>query len=280
MMLHALLLCVENESVNHLFFGCVVARKAWEEISLAEGFDIDRDIESIARCWLCNKKFGIVNMSASTVRWSIWKVRNFGLFSGCCLVRDEDVVAKIDADTEMLVPRVQWLASDKAIAALERVMTKPEAIEVGTLVFYIGRQPFLPHMFFLLPPFSLPPLPPISFYLTSPIPNTNQHHVLVPGSHGVCMPSPLRLISLHCRDLYQDIHVPGFMHCWSLFYTCSCGVLYMCMSNVMMLLYVMSYILRVYVHIRNYIWLGIAFSIFAYDTLWLLVKGGERIFER
>jgi hypothetical protein len=47
---HARLLCVENESVNHLFFGCVVARKAWEEISLAEGFDIDRDIESIARC--------------------------------------------------------------------------------------------------------------------------------------------------------------------------------------------------------------------------------------
>jgi hypothetical protein len=61
--------------------------------------------------------------------------------------------------------------------------------------------------------------------------------------------------------------VLGFRHCWSLFYACSCGVIYMCVSNVMVLLCGMSYILRVYVHIHNYIWLGIAFSIFAYDTL-------------
>jgi hypothetical protein len=39
------------------------------------------------------------------------------------------------------------------------------------------------------------------------------------------------------------------------------------MCNVVVLLCGTSYILRVYVHIRNYIWLGIAFSIFAYDTL-------------
>jgi hypothetical protein len=67
--------------------------------------------------------------------------------------------------------------------------------------------------------------------------------------------------------LYQDTHVLGFRHCWSLFYAFSCGVIYMCMSNVMVLICGTSYILRVYVHIRNYIWLGIAFSIFAYDTL-------------
>jgi hypothetical protein len=41
----------------------------------------------------------------------------------------------------------------------------------------------------------------------------------------------------------------------------------MCMSNVMVLLCGISYILSVYVHIRNYIWLGTTFSIFAYDTL-------------
>jgi hypothetical protein len=37
--------------------------------------------------------------------------------------------------------------------------------------------------------------------------------------------------------------------------------------DIMVLLCGMSYIVRVYVRIRNYIWLGIAFSIFAYDTL-------------
>jgi hypothetical protein len=35
----------------------------------------------------------------------------------------------------------------------------------------------------------------------------------------------------------------------------------------MVLLCGTSYILRVYVHIRNYIWFGIAFPIFVYDTL-------------
>jgi hypothetical protein len=44
-----------------------------------------------------------------------------------------------------------------------------------------------------------------------------------------------------------------------LFYACFCGVMHMCMSNVMVLLCGTSYIVRVYVRIRNYIWLGITF---------------------
>jgi hypothetical protein len=59
----------------------------------------------------------------------------------------------------------------------------------------------------------------------------------------------------------------GFRHCWSLFYAYSCGVIYMRMSNAMVLLCGTCYTLRVYIHIRNYICLGIAFSIFAYDML-------------
>jgi hypothetical protein len=35
--------------------------------------------------------------------------------------------------------------------------------------------------------------------------------------------------------------------------------MHMCVSNVMVLLYGTSYIVRVYVRIRNYIWLGITF---------------------
>jgi hypothetical protein len=76
------------------------------------------------------------------------------------------------------------------------------------------------------------------------------------------MPPPPQLILLHCRDLDEDIDVPGFTHCWSLFYACSCGVMHMCMSNVMVLLCATSYIFRVYVRIRNYIRLGITFLFF------------------
>jgi hypothetical protein len=53
--------------------------------------------------------------------------------------------------------------------------------------------------------------------------------------------------------------VLGFKHCLCLFYACFCGVMHMCVSNVMVLLYGTSYIVRVYVRIRNYIRLGITF---------------------
>jgi hypothetical protein len=40
------------------------------------GFSIVNNFESMARCWLCNKKYGIVNVISSAVRWGIWKLRN------------------------------------------------------------------------------------------------------------------------------------------------------------------------------------------------------------
>jgi hypothetical protein len=74
------------------------------------------------------------------------------------------------------------------------------------------------------------------------------------------MPSPApRLISLHCHCLDEDIHVLGFRHCWSVYYACSCGVIHMCMSNVMVLLCATVHIVKVYVCIHNYIWLGFRF---------------------
>jgi hypothetical protein len=82
---------------------------------------------------------------------------------------------------------------------------------------------------------------------------------LVPGSHGVSMPPHPRLISLHCHCLDEDIHVLGFRHSWSLYYACSCGVIHMCMSNVIVLLCATVWIVRVYVCIRSYIWLEITF---------------------
>jgi hypothetical protein len=57
----------EKESVAHLFFECVVARKAWEEVSTIIGFEIGSDFESAASCWLCNKKIGVVNVITSVM---------------------------------------------------------------------------------------------------------------------------------------------------------------------------------------------------------------------
>jgi hypothetical protein len=67
---------VQSESVHHLFFDCLVARQTWVVISEAIGFQIGQDFESVAKRWLCNKKFGLVNMISSAVCWSLWKVQN------------------------------------------------------------------------------------------------------------------------------------------------------------------------------------------------------------
>jgi hypothetical protein len=61
------LFCGEEESVRHLFFECVVIRQIWELILEVVGFPTGSNFESIAKCWLCNVKFGIVNMVTSAV---------------------------------------------------------------------------------------------------------------------------------------------------------------------------------------------------------------------
>jgi hypothetical protein len=53
-----------------------VARQAWEVVYEIVGFPIGSNYEYVAKCWLCNKKFGVVNMFSSAVCWSLWKLRN------------------------------------------------------------------------------------------------------------------------------------------------------------------------------------------------------------
>jgi hypothetical protein len=65
------LFCGENESINHLFFQCIVAKRIWSLISEAVGFKIGSSFESMANSWLCNKRFGVANIVSSTVYWSL-----------------------------------------------------------------------------------------------------------------------------------------------------------------------------------------------------------------
>jgi hypothetical protein len=48
------------------------------------GFSIGFTFESMARCWLCNKRYGIVNIFAAAVCWGLWKLRNCECFQGEC----------------------------------------------------------------------------------------------------------------------------------------------------------------------------------------------------
>jgi hypothetical protein len=51
-------------------------------VSEVVGFQIGSDFESVAKSWLCNTKFGVVNMLSSAVCWSLWKLRNLICFQG------------------------------------------------------------------------------------------------------------------------------------------------------------------------------------------------------
>jgi hypothetical protein len=84
------LFCEDAESVTNLLFECVVAKRAWETISVVLDIKIGEAYESITKLWLCNKKFGICNMFTSAVCWSLWKLRNSLCFQDVAWTGMED----------------------------------------------------------------------------------------------------------------------------------------------------------------------------------------------
>jgi hypothetical protein len=45
-------------------------------LSKVAGFNMGIDFELMAKCWLCNTKYGVANVLSSVVCWGIWKLRN------------------------------------------------------------------------------------------------------------------------------------------------------------------------------------------------------------
>ena len=73
-------LCKEVETVNHLFFDCLVSRQLWGMVFEVFGI-IVTNFESIATRWLCNKRFLHFNVATSAVLWGIWNNRNSLVFN-------------------------------------------------------------------------------------------------------------------------------------------------------------------------------------------------------
>jgi hypothetical protein len=57
----SLCLFCSEETVDHLFFECVVAKRSWELVSEIMGVNVGSDYVSMVKLWLC-KKIGIINM--------------------------------------------------------------------------------------------------------------------------------------------------------------------------------------------------------------------------
>ena len=74
--------CAEDETIEHLFFQCIVAKHVWQFISEFFSLPLGVDFISIAKFWLANKKHATLNSVCSATLWCIWKFRNNMIFNG------------------------------------------------------------------------------------------------------------------------------------------------------------------------------------------------------
>ena len=74
--------CCELESIDHLFFECLVSSTIWKVVSDFFGTNLGSDYMSIARFWVTNKSHSALNAICAAVLWSIWKHRNALIFDG------------------------------------------------------------------------------------------------------------------------------------------------------------------------------------------------------
>ena len=75
------LFCSENESIQHLFFDCVVAKQIWKHVSDFFCLSVGSDYMSIAHFWPGHSKHACLNSVAAYVLWCIWKLRNDHVFN-------------------------------------------------------------------------------------------------------------------------------------------------------------------------------------------------------
>jgi hypothetical protein len=125
------LFCGEMESVTHLFFECVVAKRAWEVISGVLGVKVGFNYESVANLWLCNKKYGICNIFTSALCWSLCKLRNGMCFQGVAWVNIRYLwyrVVPMIRSWRILVPLKLWAGFDSVLALLERMAAALETL--------------------------------------------------------------------------------------------------------------------------------------------------------
>jgi hypothetical protein len=62
---------------------------------LSLGVEIGFNYENLAKYWLCNKKFGVINMVSSAVCWCLWKIRNLLCFEGAVWISERMVCQRL-----------------------------------------------------------------------------------------------------------------------------------------------------------------------------------------
>lgn len=125
------LFCRENESTQHLFFDCVVAKCIWSLVS--EFFNVQpfTCFEDICAVWRSYKCKPVLNLVTAASLWSIWRLRNDFCFQGrswrglnCVLVKLKNVLLRwgvLCDDTQAELLRRCILLLDKHRGELLRI---------------------------------------------------------------------------------------------------------------------------------------------------------------
>ena len=59
----ACVFCTDNETIDHLFFGCVVAKQIWVDVADTFGFISPKNILELSSFWNLNNKKSVTNIA-------------------------------------------------------------------------------------------------------------------------------------------------------------------------------------------------------------------------
>jgi hypothetical protein len=112
-------------------FECYVAKNIWNVCSELFDKNIGTDFESVARWWLCDKNFKVLNICTTAVMWSIWKLRNEICFQGvkwmgmqvllfkCAqMLRSWKILHKPEVATQLETWQESWRGEDQCLQPL------------------------------------------------------------------------------------------------------------------------------------------------------------------
>ena len=91
------LFCSEAETVNHLFFDCVVAKQLWSILSEIFNRQVGTYFVSVGTMWISNRKFIVENVFCAAILWGLWKLRNNLCFQGTLWVDVRVLIMKVTA---------------------------------------------------------------------------------------------------------------------------------------------------------------------------------------
>ena len=113
------LFCTEQETVSHLFFDCCVAKVLW--IYLSEIFHISLGVnfESVARWWVSNRKYKVMNCFSAALMLCLWKFRNEMCFQGKGWKGEKIILQKLCN----MVKKWRILFSEGDLELLDQVLT-------------------------------------------------------------------------------------------------------------------------------------------------------------